>query len=924
MREANRTHRGASSRGANGPCKKGRRKHVEKSRPSNQSRISVEDAVKMKDEQLRLIQEQNRALLETINELEEMNMQQRSHVAEVEMRAANVQEENLRLQEQCKNNYEEGRLYAQTSLRRQIDSSQHQLKVMAEQNTELLRLLEVEEKRGTKSLSDLKEMEVKYRGVVEKQSSLVSEFEVEKEEMREAREHLAQRERELTKEVAALREKVKGQVMKLNSTEEKLVRVSNANVELQSSLLEVENTHAERARGLTREEEKQAAATETELMRVQGLLLVETNERKRLDEERNAQAVQLKDMADKTFQLIERIKVSEQKRAPAQRAAEKAARKVTELRTKLTRATEARIESQKKTKSCLKELGAAKRQVATLTHKLEHLTSLNQKEREAREREIKSRKETTEHNKVLSSKLSYLLNKSSIDDENQEAAKQDMKRVEIQLMQLTKDKAVLERQVRDAKNANRVLAEAMQIKQEEMDKLQVRSQMKAMEQEIYHENKSASSEMLEHKRQGSYRIFLQKRRGREPQAYGIEPRKSCSSEANSLLNRTQLNAFFRYVARRPSPKHIEICAEKMAQVLSFMYEDANAHAKQIKRSIALRDRLRSELELLRRKSTLLQERLCAEEEHKRKTLLKYLHAIVSGQVLRSHAGSGTYLQGSRRKQISHDRDQTTETIENAVTKTKESTEDLDHTDASDLKTDERGGEALADDGQKASVLSMGKHVVQLADSGVGDEEIHALVAVINGHDIIANLDIRRNGITDVGARALAALARGSKAIVNIDLRENYVGRSGIRYIAEALEQNKRCSHVYVHGNGKIEGLGPVVEDGAENEEVLSPDGKMKLNHNFATSAVDTIIVIDLRDQKKRSEPTAIKPIEMATEKGPLAQRIRELEQTMGPRIARPRPNIDSAIEEANRVADVWVARAKGSRATFFFHFFIRL
>ena len=74
-------------------------------------------------------------LADTINNLEEDNMALRGKLVELDMACSKVQDENLHLAQEAKGRYEEGRLFAETSLRRQIDSSHHQLKVMAEQNT---------------------------------------------------------------------------------------------------------------------------------------------------------------------------------------------------------------------------------------------------------------------------------------------------------------------------------------------------------------------------------------------------------------------------------------------------------------------------------------------------------------------------------------------------------------------------------------------------------------------------------------------------------------------------------------------------------------------------------------------------------------------------------------------------------------------
>lgn len=55
-------------------------------------------------------------------------------------------------------------------------------------------------------------------------------------------------------------------------------------------------------------------------------------------------------------------------------------------------------------------------------------------------------------------------------------------------------------------------------------------------------------------------------------------------------------------------------------------------------------------------------------------------------------------------------------------------------------------------------------VIQLAESGIGDEEVHALAALLRGNGNITELNLRANVVTDEGARALGAVLAGSAPI----------------------------------------------------------------------------------------------------------------------------------------------------------------
>ena len=125
------------------------------------------EAVRMKDEQLRVLQDQNRKLLGTITDMEEEVADAKHRLGEVETSALKVQDENLQLRTSVQRAEEHGRLEAEKHFQQEVEASQHQLRVMAEQNTELLRLLEAEEQRSKEYRTELDECKVRYKDVAE-------------------------------------------------------------------------------------------------------------------------------------------------------------------------------------------------------------------------------------------------------------------------------------------------------------------------------------------------------------------------------------------------------------------------------------------------------------------------------------------------------------------------------------------------------------------------------------------------------------------------------------------------------------------------------------------------------------------------------------------------------------------------------------
>lgn len=146
-------------------------------------------------------------------------------------------------------------------------------------------------------------------------------------------------------------------------------------------------------------------------------------------------------------------------------------------------------------------------------------------------------------------------------------------------------------------------------------------------------------------------------------------------------------------------------------------------------------------------------------------------------------------------------------------------------------------------------------VLQLPESNITDEEIHALAALLRNNTNIDELNLRGNNITDDGARALGAVLAGRSGLRVVDLRGNKIGKGAIRVLAEALERSERVRHVYVHAGGKIEALGAgkwaAPRAGAEEE---AADPKVMVT-------VETICVVDVRENNPESIET---PYELQT------------------------------------------------------------
>lgn len=239
--------------------------------------------------------------------------------------------------------------------------------------------------------------------------------------------------------------------------------------------------------------------------------------------------------------------------------------------------------------------------------------------------------------------------------------------------------------------------------------------------------------------------------------------------------------------------------EKVAQLMGLLAVEEEERIRLAEEGDSRAD----QVDHLARKTGYLQERLHLEEEAKRRTLLRYIHSVKA---------------------------QATAQIE-AARLTSDFNEDI------------------------ADTLASNGGVIQLAESGIGDEEVHALAALLRGNQNITELNLRANVVTDEGARALGAVLAGTSALRTIDLRENSVGKAGVRGVAESLERAGRVRHVYVHAGGKIEALGT----GAWAAPRAGADGAGAGAAPQVT--VETVCVVDVRENNPAPKDAAGLPLD---------------------------------------------------------------
>jgi len=329
------------------------------------------------------------------------------------------------------------------------------------------------------------------------------------------------------------------------------------------------------------------------------------------------------------------------------------------------------------------------------------------------------------------------------DEEAKVVRAEEMRKLEVQLKTANDHLSKLQVKLDDANESNRIITQASRIKQEELETMKTRLEaiMEKQQKEAATEvppnvtrQKPDSMQLKigEHFTEAHSRFILD-----SSSASNMVLLKGKTPHFRAWLEAHEANKFLKRAQSSPNTK--EMLIEHLARNYGvMMLQDENRDI--LHGEIAARDQ---RIEHLGQKCSLMQEKLEAEEEAKRRTLLRYVHAV----------------------------------------KQTDPTQSATKHCSSEFGT------------------------IQLPESSISDEELHAVAALLRGDTSIKEVSLRDNMITDDGAHALASVLAGKSSLKSIDLRGNMITHHGVRIIAEALERSERVRHVYVHAGGKVEALG---------------------------------------------------------------------------------------------------------------------
>mmetsp|Transcript_7462 Transcript_7462/g.11099 ORF Transcript_7462/g.11099 Transcript_7462/m.11099 type:complete len:1051 (-) Transcript_7462:52-3204(-) len=792
------------------------------------------EALKAKDEQIRILSEQNKKLLESLDVCEE-------EAKEIQLEKLAIEEENRTLREsnfeaQSKARAAGGHL---DQIRNEACDKDKQVKVMTAQNAELLRLLETEEASNAKLTSEYEEIRSSAKALNEQCESLtktsrsyeelanksVRESQLQAEEIRLLKaevEHLKQQKNDVdmktTVEIESLQDQLRVrkekqyQLLEKLQIQEEARRQAEDQVsgmeekirELRAKTTETEtNLHIEINAKLSQEDANRKLTIDSQSLAAENKELKEKcqkteQDRLRLESEARESGEQLREMAEKVFQLLERLKLAELGKTRSMEALQKKEQEVHSLKKKNTRLIkESTIEGKARVKAEL-DKKVLEDQIRALK---KHNSQLGQRCKEEAKLKIRAeddQKEAQEKVRTLNGRLAFLLNRLQTDEEAKVVQKDEMKGMETQLKEFSERNENLQQMLDASESQNRSMTQTLRSREEELQATTIK--LEALEQVVHDlEESKTERRMSMNEREvnggskgrnlagGRMKFFVESK-----PTLGLAIIKGTCAKDRQWLDSKGCNTFLRKAMKSSNSQ--EMLIQKLAELHGLVMVQEEAEGK-LKEEVKAKE---EEIGHLDKKVHYLHEQLGAEEESKRKTLLRYVNAVKASVSL--------------------------------------------------------GEPGCEKDREEVGRIGAGR--IHLPEANLADEETYAIAAMLRGNVTIAELNLRSNVITDDGARAMSSILSGQSALRHVDLRGNLISRAGIKIIAEALERSTRVKHVYVHAGGKIEAIGTSERTSSDanyhknSEKSYDGGSQMDSNANAPLVSVETVCVVDVRENSQ--------------------------------------------------------------------------
>ena len=778
------------------------------------------EVIRIKDEQIRILTEQNNKLLDAIEKGEE-------EISALQLEKLHIDEENRELRESnfCVQSKSKVRDDELESTRIQTEELEKQLQVVTSQHAELLKMVESEEATNARLVVDLEGTQSELQTLRVSQEIMKKEL-AEKVDIAETASKKCETQNSeiilLRDESASLKTKLKETMLKCSVETESLQEQLRVRKEKQYQLLEKLQIQEEARRkaedqiSLLEEDLKslhmKSSSTDTQLQIEISARLSQSDENQKLSQnneilkgdnnklrekykvmeeaqlkmesDARLSSEKLREMAEKVFQLLERLKIAELGKTRAMEALRGKEDEVHSLKKKIGSQSKeyekeetVRMKLQQDKKVLEEQLKNFKKQHTKLACKCKEEARLKiRMEDEKKEAENKV--------KTLNGRVSFLLNKLQVDEEARSIQKEEIEKLQNQLQSTREAMQHTEKDLDKALNTIKSLTEELKAKTQELETTKIKQD--ALEQFM---DEQDSFEAQSRKREktlksadespllagGRLRFTIDSK-----PSLGLFALKAKSARDKKWLETNDCNLFMRKASKSSNTQ--DILLQKIAETYGIIvsYEE---EIEKLKKEIDERNALVEKIEL---KNKHIHDKLSIEEESKRRTLLRYINAVKASVSL---------------------------------------------------------GEAGCEK-DREEVGKVGAGRINLPEANLTDEEVHAISALLRNNETIALLNLQGNLITDEGCRSIASVLSGPSCLEHIDLRRNRISKNGIKLIVEAIERSDRVRHVHVHAGGKIEAVGS--KNLTQNFE----------RHNKVESS--TVCVIDIRENSKPEDSDLLK------------------------------------------------------------------
>lgn len=621
-----------------------------------------EQRQKMKEEQCRILSSQNNELIASLDRAEEeLETLQRERIT-LEKDNKALREGNFDLQARTKS--AETRL---EEVKSDYEDVQSQLETMTTKNAELFNLLEREEAHTAKINSELEACRIESQDMGEKYNALVQsskeseeaarnairENQLKMDEIRVLRaevEQLKHKNSELTiqstveldavQEQLRLRKEKQYQLLgKLQSQEEASRQAEDHAKEMEQNVRDLRQKSSELQTALQLETNARISqdnskrtltidfeAISSENKELCSKLQESEQDRLKLEAEARDNGDQLREMAEKVFQLLERLKLAELGKTKSMEALTKKEQELFTLKKQQSKIVEDNANQRRIRERVEVEKRAVDDQLRGLKKVNSQLSQKLKEEAKCRIREEEAGKEATEKVRTLDGRLAFLLNRLQTDEEARSVQQDEIKKMESQLQSATQRCETLQTKLTQAEDSAREANEKLQqsdkdlketkIKHQSMEltlKLQEEQSLKEERRAIQSKGKSADSSNLAG---GQLRFFVDSR----PSLGHAVIAGKCPKD-KVWIDEKGCNNFLRKILKSQNSQ------EPLVKKIAELYGAILVGEEQLEKA---KDDLKArgdDIDRYERELNKIQTDVFKEEESKRRILLRYIRAV---------------------------------------------------------------------------------------------------------------------------------------------------------------------------------------------------------------------------------------------------------------------------------------------------------